>query len=160
MPAHPARWLLAEISWDFPTLGQRAERGLLSAKAFSTGDVMLPGCVHLPGEKWGKVGRLGGWRVFPVQKRRDQKWGALMSGISCTVRTSTYRMGSGRRGKEFSIIPESRSPITRGCLIYDFGESPYLYFDKHFGPSYAEALRYVLLSKLIVRMMIFPFCPF
>jgi GT2 family glycosyltransferase len=39
--------------------------------------------------------------------------------------------------------------------IYDFGESPYLYFDKHFGSSYAKALRYVLLSKVIVRMMIF-----
>jgi GT2 family glycosyltransferase len=67
-------------------------------------------------------------------------------------------LANGIRAKGKAILYYPAIEIThyqRMPSIYDFGESPYLYFDKHFGPSYAEALRYVLLSKMIVRMMIF-----
>jgi hypothetical protein len=64
--------------------------------------------------------------------------------------------GIRERGREVFYYPDIEiTHFQRMPSIYDFGESPYLYFDKHFGPSYAEALRYVLLSKMIVRMMIF-----
>jgi GT2 family glycosyltransferase len=60
------------------------------------------------------------------------------------------------KGKEIFYYPGIEiTHYQRMPLIYDFGESPYLYFDKHFGPSYAEALRYVLLFKMLVRLMIF-----
>ena len=39
--------------------------------------------------------------------------------------------------------------------VYDFGESPYFYFDKHFGLSLAEKLRYVLLFKTLLRVIFF-----
>jgi GT2 family glycosyltransferase len=67
-------------------------------------------------------------------------------------------LSNGIRGKGMEIFYYPSIEIThyqRMPSIYDFGESPYLYFDKHFGPSYAKALRYVLLSKMAVRMMIF-----
>ena len=76
MPAHPGRWLLAEISWEFSDSRQRTEGGLLSAKAIST-VAMLPGNVHLQGESRGRAGGLGGWRVLPVQKRRGSGNGRL-----------------------------------------------------------------------------------
>jgi GT2 family glycosyltransferase len=67
-------------------------------------------------------------------------------------------LSNGIRGKGREILYYPAIEIIhyqRTPPIYDFGESPYRYFDKHFGPSYAEALRYVLLLKMIVRMMIF-----
>ncbi len=39
--------------------------------------------------------------------------------------------------------------------VYDFGGSPYLYFDKYFGPSLAEKLRYIFLFKSFLRVIIF-----
>ncbi len=64
--------------------------------------------------------------------------------------------GIREKGKEIfydpaiEIIHYQRIPS-----VYDFGESPYLYFDKHFGPSFAEILRYILILKTLVRMSIF-----
>jgi GT2 family glycosyltransferase len=51
---------------------------------------------------------------------------------------------------EIEIIHRQRMP-----LLYDFGESPYLYFDKHFGTSFAKKLRYILLFKTLLRVGIF-----
>ena len=60
------------------------------------------------------------------------------------------------KGKEIFYYPDVEiTHFQRMPFIYDFGESPYLYFDKHFGPSYAKILRYVLLYKMLVRLMIF-----
>ena len=67
-------------------------------------------------------------------------------------------LSNGIRGKGMEIFYYPSIEIThyqRMPSVYDFGESPYLYFDKHFGPSHAKALRYVLLLKMIVRLMIF-----
>lgn len=44
--------------------------------------------------------------------------------------------------------------------VYDFGESPYLYFEKHFSLSFARTLRYVLLLKFFVRVAIFSLLAF
>jgi len=48
------------------------------------------------------------------------------------------------------IVHHQRTPS-----IYDFGESPYLYFDKHFGSSSAKTLRYILLFKTLLRVTLF-----
>ncbi len=60
------------------------------------------------------------------------------------------------KGKEIFYYPGIEiTHFQKLPLVYDFGESPYLYFDKHFGPSHAKTLRYVLLFKMLVRMMVF-----
>ena len=51
---------------------------------------------------------------------------------------------------EVEIVHYQRVPS-----VYDFGESPYLYFEKHFGLSSAKTLRYVFLLKFFVRILIF-----
>jgi GT2 family glycosyltransferase len=51
---------------------------------------------------------------------------------------------------EVEIVHYQRAPS-----VYDFGESPYLYFEKHFGLSFAETLRYVFLLKFFIRILIF-----
>ena len=60
------------------------------------------------------------------------------------------------KGKEICYYPEIEIiHYQRIPLVYDFGNSPYLYFDKHFGPSLAKMLRFILLFKSLLRMMIF-----
>jgi GT2 family glycosyltransferase len=51
---------------------------------------------------------------------------------------------------EIEIIHYQRMPS-----VYDFGESPYLYFDKHFGTPFAQKLRYILLFKTLLRVAVF-----
>jgi hypothetical protein len=51
---------------------------------------------------------------------------------------------------DLEVVHDQRLPE-----LYDFGESPYLYFNKHFGLSFAEKIRYLLLMKTLLRMVIF-----
>jgi GT2 family glycosyltransferase len=51
---------------------------------------------------------------------------------------------------EIEIIHSQRMPS-----VYDFGESPYLYFEKHFGLPFARLLRYILVFKAFLRVVIF-----
>ncbi len=53
---------------------------------------------------------------------------------------------------EIEILHHQRIPP-----IYDFGESPYVYFEKHYGSFSAHILRYVLLYKSALRIGIFGF---
>ena len=39
--------------------------------------------------------------------------------------------------------------------LIDFGESPYIYFNKFYGLSFARALRYILLVKTVLRLLVF-----
>jgi GT2 family glycosyltransferase len=60
------------------------------------------------------------------------------------------------KGKEIYYYPEIEIiHFQRMPSVYDFGESPYLYFEKHFGPPLARLLRYILLFKTILRVIIF-----
>ena len=60
------------------------------------------------------------------------------------------------KGKEIYYYPEIEvTHFQRMPSVYDFGESPYLYFDKHFGTSLAKKLRYILLFKTLLRVAIF-----
>jgi GT2 family glycosyltransferase len=60
------------------------------------------------------------------------------------------------KGKEIIYYPEIEIVhYQKMPLVYDFGESPYLYFDKHFGPFDVARLRYILLTKSLLRMIIF-----
>ncbi len=60
------------------------------------------------------------------------------------------------KGKEIYYYPEIEVVhYQRLPWIYDFGESPYLYFDKYFGPSLAKKLRYALLFKTLLRVTLF-----
>ena len=119
------------------------------------------------------------WRccrgVFTYRERNGERSVDWVAGAFCLCRRATLTevggfderyflygedidLSNGIRAKGKEILYYPAIEIThyqRMPSIYDFGESPYLYFDKHFGPSYAEALRYVLLSKMIIRMMIF-----
>jgi GT2 family glycosyltransferase len=59
-------------------------------------------------------------------------------------------------GKEVYYYPEIEiTHYQRMPSLYDFGESPYLYFDKHFGTAFAKRLRYVLLFKTLLRVSLF-----
>jgi len=60
------------------------------------------------------------------------------------------------KGKEIYYYPEIEIiHFQRMPSVYDFGESPYLYFEKHFGPPLAGLLRYILLFKTLLRVIIF-----
>jgi GT2 family glycosyltransferase len=60
------------------------------------------------------------------------------------------------KGKEIFFYPKIEIVHSqRMPSVYDFGESPYLYFDQHFGPSLAGKLRYILLFKTFLRVIIF-----
>jgi GT2 family glycosyltransferase len=48
----------------------------------------------------------------------------------------------------------------KGTSIIDYGESPYIYFNKFFGLYFAENLRYILLLKTFLRICIFFFLAF
>jgi GT2 family glycosyltransferase len=60
------------------------------------------------------------------------------------------------KGKEIyyypriEVIHHQKNPS-----IIDFGESPYIYFSKFFGPSFAPTLRYILVFKSLLRMAVF-----
>ena len=60
------------------------------------------------------------------------------------------------KGKEIYYFPkiEVIHYQNRTSLI-DFGESPYIYFNKFFGFDFARKLRYVLLIKAFLRVLIF-----
>ena len=59
-------------------------------------------------------------------------------------------------GREICFYPSIEITHHQGMPpVYDSGESPYLYFGKHFGPPSAKRLRYVLLLKALVRISVF-----
>ena len=154
------RLILEDGSWqkshgNFPTLGRELKEVFYLPRLF-------PRCRCCRG-------------VFTYRERNGEGAVDWVAGAFCLCRRATLAevggfderyflygedidLSNGIRGKGKEILYYPAIEIThyqRMPSIYDFGESPYLYFDKHFGPSYAEALRYVLLSKMIVRMMIF-----
>jgi GT2 family glycosyltransferase len=60
------------------------------------------------------------------------------------------------QGKEVYYFPGIEIVhYQRWPSIIDFGESPYLYFKKHFGLYFTEILRYILIFKTFLRLMIF-----
>jgi len=60
------------------------------------------------------------------------------------------------QGKEVYYFPEIEIVhYQRWPSLIDFGESPYIYFRKHFGLYFAKILRYILILKAFLRLMIF-----
>jgi len=60
------------------------------------------------------------------------------------------------QGKEVYYFPGIEIVhYQRWPSLIDFGESPYIYFNKHFGLYYAKILRYILIFKTFLRFMIF-----
>jgi hypothetical protein len=60
------------------------------------------------------------------------------------------------RGKEVYYFPRIEIVhYQRWPPLIDFGESPYIYFNKHFGLYFTEMLRYILIFKTFLRFMIF-----
>jgi len=60
------------------------------------------------------------------------------------------------KGRTLYYYPEIEIFHYQGVpTLYDFGESPYLYFEKHFGLSFAKILRCVFLLKFFIRILIF-----
>ena len=66
------------------------------------------------------------------------------------------------KGKDIYYYPEIEIiHYQKWPSIIDFGESPYIYFNKHFGLHFAQILRYILLLKAFLRLLIFsPFVLF
>ncbi len=61
-----------------------------------------------------------------------------------------------KSGKEIYYYPEIEIVHFQiSPKIYDNGGSPYLYFHKHFGLGFAKILRYVLMFKFLIRVVIF-----
>lgn len=59
-------------------------------------------------------------------------------------------------GKKIYYYPDVEiTHLQRWPSLIDFGESPYIYFDKFFGRKSARILRYILLVKTIIRVLIF-----
>lgn len=64
--------------------------------------------------------------------------------------------GIRERGKELYYYPEIEIlHFQRSPRIYDYGESPYLYFHKHFGLPFVKILRWILVLKFLLRLVIF-----
>lgn len=60
------------------------------------------------------------------------------------------------QGKEIYYFPGIEIVhCQRWPSLIDFGESPYIYFKKHFGLYFAKILRYILVLKTFLRLMIF-----
>jgi GT2 family glycosyltransferase len=69
--------------------------------------------------------------------------------------------GIRERGKELYYYPEIEFlHFQRSPRIYDYGKSPYLYFHKHFGLPFAKILRWVLVLKSLLRVVIFSMLTF
>lgn len=61
------------------------------------------------------------------------------------------------KGKEIYYYPEIEIiHYQRMPPVYDFGESPYIYFNLHFGLFFAVVLRYIMIFKTLIRLAIFP----
>jgi GT2 family glycosyltransferase len=61
------------------------------------------------------------------------------------------------KGKEIYYYPEIEIiHYQRMPSVYDFGESPYIYFNLHFGLFFAILLRYIMIFKTLLRLTIFP----
>jgi GT2 family glycosyltransferase len=59
-------------------------------------------------------------------------------------------------GKEIYYYPEIEiNHFQKFPSIYDFGESPYIYFGIHFGLNSALILRYVMIFRTLLRMAMF-----
>ena len=66
-----------------------------------------------------------------------------------------------REGREIYYYPEVEVlHHQKEPALIDFGESPYLYFSKFHGLSFARTLRYILLVKTALRLLIFTPWPF
>jgi GT2 family glycosyltransferase len=62
------------------------------------------------------------------------------------------------KGREIYYYPEIEiTHFQRWPSIIDFGESPYIYFNKYFGLWFAKKLRCILLLKTFLRIWIFFF---
>ena len=60
------------------------------------------------------------------------------------------------KGKEIYYYPEIEiTHRQRAPSLIDFGESPYLYYHKFYGLSFAERLRYILIWKTFLRLLLF-----
>ncbi len=60
------------------------------------------------------------------------------------------------KGKEIYYFPEIEiAHYQRVGSVIDYGESPYIYYNKFFGFNFAEILRYILLLKYFLRVWIF-----
>jgi GT2 family glycosyltransferase len=69
--------------------------------------------------------------------------------------------GIRERGKELYYYPDIQIlHFQRSPRIYDYGESSYLYFHKHFGLPFAKILRWVLVFKFLLRVVIFSMLAF
>lgn len=69
--------------------------------------------------------------------------------------------GIRERGKELYYYPGIEIVHFQGSpKVYDYGESPYLYFHKHFGLPFAKILRWILVLKFLLRLVIFSMLTF
>jgi GT2 family glycosyltransferase len=61
-----------------------------------------------------------------------------------------------KKGKDIYYYPEIEIiHYQKWPSIIDFGGSPYIYFNKHFGLHVAKNLRYILIFKTFLRLLIF-----
>ncbi len=61
-----------------------------------------------------------------------------------------------KKGKDIYYYPEVEMVhLQRWPSLIDFGESPYIYFGKFFGRNSAKTLRYILVLKSIIRVLIY-----
>ncbi len=60
------------------------------------------------------------------------------------------------KGKEIYYFPKIEiAHYQRVGSVIDYGESPYIYYNKFFGSNFAEILRYILLLKSFLRVWFF-----
>ena len=155
-----ARLVLNDGSWqksygNFPTLNRELKEALYLPKFF-------------PQSKWSKG-------LFIYQERMERR---AVDWISCTFflckRDVMINIGGfderffmyyedidlskriRETGKEIYYYPEIEIiHHQRIPLIYDFGESPYIYFHIHFGLTFPKILRYIMMFKTFLRIVIF-----
>lgn len=160
-----ARLILKDGSWqkshgNFPTLLRELKEALYLPRFF-------------PGSKWFKG-------MFIYREKREP---AAVDWVSCTFFLGRRNVmaeagffderyfmyyedidlskGIRERGKELYYYPGIEIVHFQGSpKVYDYGESPYLYFHKHFGLPFAKILRWVLALKSLLRAVIFSMLTF
>ncbi len=155
-----ARLLLKDGSWQksfgsFPSLYQEVKRILFPQKILN-GSKGLKGRFISMGEKE-KVPVDWISCTFFLAKREvlveaglfDERYFMYYEDIDLSKRIR-------ERGREIYYYPEIEIVhFQRSPMLYDDGKSPYIYFHKHFGLSFAKRLRWVLVSKFFLRVVVF-----
>ena len=155
-----ARLVLNDGSWqkscgNFPTLGRELKEALFLPRLFPRSEWSRGVFIHQERGERRAVDWISG--TFFLCKRDviiniggfDERFFMYYEDIDLSKRVR-------ETGKEIYYYPEIEIiHYQKFPSIYDFGESPYIYFHIHFGLTFAIILRYIMIFRTLLRIGMF-----